>query len=117
MSFFLAVCCLIPLLSCFLADNLFCKYNFIVRFSIPYILGHVILGIESPLYLAIALVLLAMGSGVIKPNISTLMGLTYDQMRPGQEQLRSTAFAMFYMAINIGAAISQAAIPWIRTSY
>ena len=42
-----------------------------------------------------------MGSGVIKPNISTLMGLTYDQQRPA-EKLRSDAFAMFYWAINIG---------------
>ena len=36
-----------------------------------------------------ALALLAGGSGVIKPNISTLLGQTYDQKRPGQEQLRA----------------------------
>ena len=107
----------LPLLGGYLADNFFGKYNIIVGFSIPYILGHVILGIESPVYLTIALVLLAMGSGVIKPNISTLMGLTYDQFRPGQEQLRSTAFSMFYISINIGAFLSQIAIPWIRTNY
>jgi POT family proton-dependent oligopeptide transporter len=117
MSFFIAACYFLPLLGGFLADNFFGKYNIIVGFSLPYILGQLLLGIESPLFLAIALVLLAMGSGVIKPNISTLMGLTYDQQRPGQEQLRSTAFAMFYMAINIGAAISQYAIPQIRTGH
>jgi POT family proton-dependent oligopeptide transporter len=117
MSFFIAACYFLPLVGGYLADNFFGKYRTIVWFSIPYILGHFILGIESPLYLFIALTLLAMGSGVIKPNISTLMGLTYDQERPGQEQLRSTAFAMFYMAINIGAAISQFAIPWIRTRF
>ena len=44
-----------------------------------------------------------MGSGVIKPNISTLMGLTYDQQRPGHEHFRGDGFAMFYGAINIGA--------------
>src|SRR5262249_16486210 len=48
---------------------------------------------------------------------STLMGLTYDQQRPGQTKLRSDAFAIFYFAINIGAAISQFAMPPIRTSY
>jgi proton-dependent oligopeptide transporter, POT family len=58
-----------------------------------------------------------MGSGVIKPNISTLMGLTYDQQRPGMLKLRSDAFAMFYGAINIGAALSSFAMPWIRTNY
>ena len=58
-----------------------------------------------------------MGSGVIKPNISTLMGMTYDQQRPGQDKLRSDGFAMFYGAINIGAAISSFAMPALRTGY
>ena len=40
--------------------------------------------------------MLACGSGVIKPNISTLMGQTYDEKRPGREQLRSAAFLWFY---------------------
>ena len=72
---------------------------------------------ESFAFLVIALTLLAMGSGVIKPNISTLMGLTYDQQRPGMTQLRSDAFAIFYFSINIGAAISQFAMPPIRSNY
>ena len=45
------------------------------------------------------------------------MGLTYDQQRPGQEKLRSDAFAMFYGAINIGAAISSFAMPVLRNNY
>lgn len=116
MSYFIAACYLLPLLGGYLADNYFGKYRTIVGFSIPYILGHVILGVESVPFLVIALALLAMGTGVIKPNISTLMGLTYDQQRPGQTRLRSDAFAIFYGAINIGAAISSFAMPWIRTS-
>jgi POT family proton-dependent oligopeptide transporter len=65
----------------------------------------------------VSLALLAMGSGVIKPNISTLMGLTYDQYRPGRTQLRSDAFSFFYMAINIGAFLSSALMPKLRTHY
>jgi POT family proton-dependent oligopeptide transporter len=117
MSFFIAACYFLPLAGGWVADNLFGKYWTIVGFSIPYILGHVILGIENFTAMVIALSLLAMGSGVIKPNISTLMGLTYDQQRPGQSQLRSDAFALFYFAINIGAALSQFAMPPIRTNY
>jgi POT family proton-dependent oligopeptide transporter len=117
MAFFVAGCYFLPLLGGFIADRFFGKYWTIVGFSIPYILGHVILGVESYWFLVLALTLLAMGSGVIKPNISTLMGLTYDQQRPGQELLRSDAFAMFYFAINVGAALSQIAMPWIRTHY
>jgi POT family proton-dependent oligopeptide transporter len=114
---FYAGCYLMPLAGGFVADNFLGKYNTIVLFSIPYIVGQVMIGIESTPFLFISMALLAMGSGVIKPNISTLMGLTYDQQRPGQEELRTTAFSLFYMSINIGAALSQLGIPWIRTNY
>src|SRR5262245_48858659 len=117
MALFIAGCYFLPLLGGYLADNFFGKYWTIVGFSLPYILGHFVLGIENVPAMFIALVLLAMGSGAIKPNISTLMGLTYDQERPGQEQLRSSAFAWFSMAINIGAVISQFAMPIIRDNY
>jgi solute carrier family 15 (oligopeptide transporter), member 1 len=116
-SFFIAACYFLPLAGGYIADRFFGKYWTIVGFSIPYIMGHVILGVESVTFMVIALTLLAMGSGVIKPNISTLMGLTYDQYRPGQTKLRSDAFSIFYFAINIGAAISQFAMPPIRTNY
>lgn len=115
MSFFIAGCYFLPLAGGFVADRFFGKYWTIVGFSIPYIMGHIILGIEEPLFLYIALVLLAMGTGVIKPNISTLMGNTYDLYRPGLTRLRSEAFAMFYFSINVGAFLSQLFMPTIRT--
>jgi len=115
MSFFIGACYFLPLIGGWVADNYLGKYWTIVGFSLPYILGHVILGIESFTALVIALLLLAMGSGVIKPNISTLMGLTYDQQRPGDTKLRSDGFAIFYFSINVGAAISQFAMPPIRS--
>ena len=117
MSLFMAGCYLLPLAGGYIADNYLGKYRTIVYFSIPYIAGHVVIGIEDRWFLLVALCLLAMGSGVIKPNISTLMGMTYDQQRPGQDKLRSDGFAMFYGAINIGAAISSFAMPAIRTGY
>jgi POT family proton-dependent oligopeptide transporter len=113
-SLFKGACYLLPLLGGFLADRYFGKYWTIVGFSVPYVLGHFVLGIENRVALVLALALLAGGSGVIKPNISTLMGLTYDQKRPGQEALRSSAFLWFYFAINIGATISLFSLPEIR---
>ena len=107
----------LPLVGGLLADQFFGKYRLIVMFSIPYILGHFLMSFETVLWTMIALSLLAAGSGMIKPNISTLMGMTYDQKRPGEDALRSTAFGMFYMAINIGAAASYAFLPPIRDNY
>ncbi len=119
-SYFMAACYFLPLVGGYVADNYLGKYRTIVYFSIPYIIGQAILGIEAlhnETCLLLSLGLLAMGTGVIKPNISTLMGLTYDQKRPGWARLRSDAFAMFYGAINIGAAISSFAVPAIRNYY
>jgi len=111
---FKAACYFLPLLGGFLADRFFGKYWTIVGFAIPYVLGHFVLGIQNNFALVIALVLLACGSGVIKPNISALMGLTYDEKRPGQAALRSSAFLWYYFAINVGAVISQFALPNLR---
>src|SRR5262245_7898173 len=108
---------LLPLLGGVLADRFFGKYWTLVGFSVPYVLGHFILGIENTTALFIALTLLALGSGVTKPNISTLLGLTYDQQRPGQERLLSAAFRWFYSSVNVGALISVFALPLIRDNF
>src|SRR5262249_6541863 len=130
-------CYLLPLLGGLLADRWIGRYWTIVGFSVPYVLGHFILGFSDPtilgdaiqglspdrlkflahMLLFISLALLAGGSGVIKPNISSLLGQTYDQKRPGQERLRSSAFLWFYLAINVGALISQIALPLVRDRY
>jgi POT family proton-dependent oligopeptide transporter len=113
-SYFKSACYLLPLLGGYLADRFFGKYWTIVGFSVPYVLGHFILGIETNTALFIALGLLAGGSGVIKPNISTLMGKTYDQRRPGQKALLTSAFLWFYFSINVGATFSLYALPQMR---
>jgi proton-dependent oligopeptide transporter, POT family len=117
MNWFKMGCYALPLLGGYLADRFFGKYWTIIGFSIPYVLGHFVLGIPTNTALLLALLLLAGGSGVIKPNISTLMGLTYDQKRPGQEQLRASAFLWFYFAINIGALVSTFALPLVTQHY
>ncbi len=120
LSYFIAACYLLPLVGGYVADNFIGKYRTIVYFSIPYIIGQGLLAISAlhnETCLFISLGLLAMGSGVIKPNISTLMGLTYDQKRPGRHRLRSDAFAMFYGAINIGAALSSFSVPAVATYF
>lgn len=113
-TFFLAAAYLLPLLGGWIADTFFGKYWTIVGFSIPYIAGQFLVGFENKWFLLLALALLAMGTGVIKPNISTLMGITYDQQRPGQDKLRSNAFQYFYMSINIGAFLAQLIVPVVR---
>lgn len=115
-SFFTAFAYILPIVGGYIADHWLGKFRTIIYFAIPYILGHIILGtFDSNVGLYVALALLAGGSGSIKPNVSTLMGLMYQQQ--GKSHLLSQAFSWFYMAINIGAASTTTTLPFIRDRY
>ncbi len=108
----------LPLLGGIVADRWLGRYWTIVGFSIPYVIGQFVLSVEGQYWCLIALfLLLAPGTGVIKPNISSLLGETYDQQRPGRDDLRISGFQYFYFAINIGALISMFAMPILRDKY
>lgn len=113
-SYFTAAAFLTPLLGGWIADRYLGKYWTIVGFAIPYVIGNALMMFEGKYFLLAAMAIIALGSGVIKPNISSLMGMTYDQQRPGQDQLRSNAFMMFYWAINFGSLISKFFMPILR---
>jgi POT family proton-dependent oligopeptide transporter len=113
MPAFMAACYVTPLLGGFLADRVLGRYKTILYFSGPYVLGHIILGgLENRAGLFSALVLLALGSGSIKPNTSTLMGQMYEEQKKGA--LLTEAFSYFYAAINIGSTIATLGLPWLR---
>ncbi|MEQ1730095.1 MAG: peptide MFS transporter, partial [Vicinamibacterales bacterium] len=69
--------------------------------------------VESLPFFYAALVLLAAGSGLLKPNISTIVGNLYRD-RP---ELRDAGFNLFYMGINLGALISPIGVAWLRAHY
>jgi proton-dependent oligopeptide transporter, POT family len=58
-------------------------------------------------YLGLAVVIL--GTGLLKPNVSTIVGQLY---APGDVR-RDSGFSIFYMGINIGALISPLACGWV----
>jgi POT family proton-dependent oligopeptide transporter len=110
---FIAACYLTPFLGGLLADRVLGRYRTILYFSGPYVLGHIVLGgLETRTGLFIALGLLALGSGSIKPNTSTLMGQMYEEQK--KDALLTEAFSYFYAAINIGSAIATLSLPKVR---
>jgi len=65
-------------------------------------LGEFCLVVPSELFFYAGLVLLMMGTGLLKGNVSTIVGQLYAK----NDGRRDSGFSLFYMGINIGALIS-----------
>ena len=75
--------------------------------------GHLCLSVPIESLAWTGIVLVAVGTGFIKPNLSTIVGGLYDQGDPR----RDTGFQLFYMSINIGAFASPLVTGWLREHY
>lgn len=62
-------------------------------------------------YLALALIVV--GVGFLKPNISTIVG----QLYPEGDERRDSGFTIFYMGINIGSFIATVVCGWLGETY
>lgn len=102
-----------PLVGGLLADRAIGFNRAVVIGGVLMMCGHLALGIESLAFFYAGLVLLACGSGLLKPNVSTIVGNLYRD-RP---ELRDAAFNIFYMGINIGAFVSPLAVSWFRARF
>lgn len=82
------------------ADNLLGQRRSIWYGGLTIMLGHIILAIPAGTGLFYAgLCVVALGTGLLKPNISTLVGELY----PEGGARRDAAFSIFYMGINLGS--------------
>ncbi len=71
---------------------------------------------RDPLFLQtmfLSLALIAIGVGFLKPNVSTIVGALYPQDDPR----RDSAFTIFYMGINLGAAVASIACGYLGETY
>ena len=75
--------------------------------------GHICLSIPTPALAWTGIVLVAVGTGFIKPNLSTIVGGLYDDDDPR----RDAGFQLFYMSINVGAFASPLLTGWLREHY
>lgn len=63
--------------------------------------GHFVLAIPSMQAFFLGLVLVVLGTGLLKPNISAIVGELY----AAEDPRRDAGFTIFYMGINLGAAL------------
>ena len=73
--------------------------------------GHVSMIFHSMSLFSVGLALIAIGTGLLKPNISTMVGSLYSENDPR----RDSGFSIFYMGINIGAVLASA-LCWLSGS-
>src|SRR5260370_1633147 len=79
--------------------------------------GHISIGVSSfahsktPFF--IGLVLIVLGTGLLKPNISAIVGDLY----PEGGERRDAGFSIFYMGINMGATFGQIVTGFLGEKY
>lgn len=106
---------LLPILGSIVSDGLWGKYKTILRVSVIYCLGHLVLAMDQTRWgLAIGLGLIAIGSGGIKPCVSAHVG---DQFGESNQHLMSQVFSWFYFSINFGSTFATLIIPYLLRAF
>ncbi|OYT71243.1 MAG: MFS transporter [Chloracidobacterium sp. CP2_5A] len=74
--------------------------------------GHFTMAFESEIAFYAGLVLIVLGTGLLKPNISAIVGRLYQP----DDQRRDAGFSIFYMGINAGAFLAPLACGFLAQS-
>src|SRR5690606_14752594 len=119
----------LPLVGGLLADRYLGMRKAVVFGGILLVLGHLLMAVEGTkatmmagevmrdefainiFYLALALIVL--GVGFLKPNISTIVGKLYHEDDPR----RDSGFTIFYQGINIGSFVATIICAWLGETY
>eukprot|EP01018_Ginkgo_biloba_P028582 Gb_41117 [translate_table: standard] len=130
-------CYITPLIGAFVADSYWGRYWTIAVFSAVYLIGMIILTVSatvpklkppfcengdvhchsSKAQIAVcflALYLIALGTGGIKPCVSSFGADQFDEIDEVEKKKKSSFFNWFYFSINIGALISSSVLVWIQ---
>lgn len=86
----------------YLADNLLGAKRAVLWGGSIIALGHFTLAVPAEWTFYAGLILVALGTGLLKPSISSLVGALYAK----DDTRRDAGFSLFYMGINIGAFIA-----------
>nr|DAD28415.1 TPA_asm: hypothetical protein HUJ06_029883 [Nelumbo nucifera] len=127
-------CYITPLVGAFLADAYLGRYWTIASFSIIYFLGMTLLTLSASVpglkpscdgmvchptgsqsvICFLALYLIALGTGGIKPCVSSFGADQFDENDEDEKKKKSSFFNFFYFSINIGALIASSVLVWIQ---
>jgi proton-dependent oligopeptide transporter, POT family len=95
-----------------IADRFLGQRRSVLYGGILIMLGHICLAIPAVAGFYIGLVFVSLGTGLLKPNISTIVGQLYTP----EDQRRDSGFAIYYMGINVGATGGQLIVAFLAQS-
>lgn len=97
-----------------LADRIFGTSKAVFYGGILIMFGHIVLAIPGSVALFfVSMVLIVLGTGMLKPNVSSIVGEIYSE----HDNRRDAGFSIFYMGINLGAFLSPLVVGTIGTNY
>uniref|UniRef100_A0A4W5QC14 Solute carrier family 15 member 2 n=1 Tax=Hucho hucho TaxID=62062 RepID=A0A4W5QC14_9TELE len=112
---FSSLCYFTPVLGALIADSWLGKFKTIVYLSVVYVLGHIVKSVgaipsvgDSTIHIVLSmvgLILIAFGTGGIKPCVAAFGGDQFDEEK---------FFSIFYMSINGGSVLSTLITPILR---
>lgn len=110
-----------PVLGGYLADKYLGQRKAVLFGAVLLTLGHVLMAVEggggqsdpaiNVFWMALSLIIV--GSGFLKANISVIVGQLYSLT----DVRRDGAYTIFYMGINVGAAIGTILAGWLGETY
>jgi POT family proton-dependent oligopeptide transporter len=80
-------------------------------------IGHLMMMPTGTVTVFAGLALVATGTGLLKANISTLLGRLYDQLDDPGGVRRDAGFNIFYFGINAGALAAALVVSWLASRY
>jgi POT family proton-dependent oligopeptide transporter len=101
-----------PLAGGWIGDRLIGPRRAFVIGAIFIAVGHFVLLIPTVIVFWAGLIVIALGTGLLKPNISTVLGSLYSEGDPR----RDSGFSIFYLGINVGAFTAPLICGWIAVT-
>lgn len=93
---------LTPVAGGWIADRILGLRRTVLYGGITIAVGHFLMAVDLQVTFWLGLLVIALGTGLLKPNISGMVGQLYDE----GDTKRDAGFSLFYMGINIGSLLA-----------
>lgn len=96
-----------------IADRILGQRRSVLFGALILVAGYLMVAVPSMAAFYAGLFLVVIGTGLLKPNVSTIVGQLYDQ----GDKRRDAGFSIFYMGINMGAFVAPLVCGWAASVY